>query len=113
MHQDQVMSPPTVESARGLLPEDSQITVWGSSRHTAVQGLYIPNRLFTSQAHLAFDDHMVKRQIQMRVDMGSIQDLDHADRAAETGHLEHDGDAIAAAILRLFHFDDDGMDYGN
>ncbi|CRK21742.1 hypothetical protein BN1723_012462 [Verticillium longisporum] len=90
MHQDQVMSPPTVDSAKGLLPEDSQIT-----------------------AHLAFDDHMVKRQIQMRVDMGSIQDLDHADRAAETGHLEHDGDAIAAAILRLFHFDDDGMDYGH
>jgi hypothetical protein len=34
---------------------------------------------------------MVKRQIQIRVDGGGIKDLEHADRAAETAHLEHDG----------------------
>lgn len=74
-----------------------------------MQGLYVPNRLFTSQAHLAFDEDMVRRQIDMRVDSGHIEDLDHADRAAETAHLDHDGEEVAAAILRLFQFDDDGL----
>ncbi|ROT36175.1 class I glutamine amidotransferase-like protein [Sodiomyces alkalinus F11] len=110
MHQDQVVAPPTPEKSGGLLSEDGpRVEVWGSSPHTAVQGLYCENRLFTSQAHLAFDEAMVRRQIQMRVEAGSIQDWEHADRAAETGHLEHDGRAVAAAIMRLFHYDDDGM----
>lgn len=109
MHQDQVYAPPTSKSAGGLLQKGTHVEVWGSSNHTKVQGLYIPDRLFTTQAHLAFDEHMVKRQIQMRVESGAIQDLDHADRASETGHLEHDGRAVAAAIMRLFHYDDDGM----
>ncbi|KAL2753063.1 hypothetical protein ACRALDRAFT_1072810 [Sodiomyces alcalophilus JCM 7366] len=109
MHQDQVVAPPQPETSGGLLTDDTRVEVWGSSPHTAVQGLYLPNRLFTSQAHLAFDDRMVKRQIEMRVEAGSIKDLEHADRAAETAHLEHDGRAVAAAILRLFVYDDDGM----
>ena len=109
MHQDQVLEPPTTKSANGLLEEGTEIHVWGRSEHTPVQGLYIPNRLFTSQAHLAFDEDMVKRQIQMRIDSGGIQNLEHADRAAETADLEHDGEEVAAAILRLFRFDDDGV----
>ncbi|KAH7192698.1 class I glutamine amidotransferase-like protein [Fusarium flagelliforme] len=109
MHQDQVLEAPTLESAKGLLPEDTDIHVWGKSEHTAIQGVYIPNRLFTSQAHLAFDEDMVKRQIQMRIDSGGIKDLEHADQAAETADLEHDGDLVAAAILRIFKDDDDGM----
>lgn len=108
MHQDHVVEPPTHKSAKGLLAEDTEVHVWGSSDHTKVQGLYIPNRLFTSQAHLAFDEDMVKRQIQMRVESGGIKDLEHADQAAETADLEHDGQAVAKAILRLFRFDDDG-----
>ncbi|OAA53119.1 Glutamine amidotransferase type 1 [Akanthomyces lecanii RCEF 1005] len=111
MHQDQVTEKPTVKSAGGMLPDDAEIAVWGGSDHTPVQGLYIPNKLFTSQAHMAFDEDMVKRQIQMRVDNGGIQDLEHADKAAETAHLEHDGLEVAKAILRLFMYDDDGMGY--
>ncbi|KAF4980300.1 hypothetical protein FZEAL_3671 [Fusarium zealandicum] len=111
MHQDQVLEAPRPEASNGLLPSDTDVHVWGKSDHTAVQGLYIPNRLFTTQAHLAFDEDMVKRQIQMRVDSGGIKDLDHADRAAETAHLEHDGEELAKAILRLFRYDDDGMDW--
>ena len=110
MHQDQVRFPPSAGTAGGLLDDGAQqVECWGWSEHTAVQGLYITDRLFTTQAHLAFDEDMVRRQIQMRVDGGGIEDLDHADRAAETAHLEHDGIEVAKAILRLFHFDDDGM----
>ncbi|KAL2145249.1 hypothetical protein VTI28DRAFT_7617 [Corynascus sepedonium] len=103
MHQDYVVAPPAPESSGGLLAPGTKVDVWGHSEHTAVQGVYIPCRLFTTQAHLAFDDGMVKRQIQMRLEKGSIQDTEHADRAAETGELDHDGDVVAAAILRFFH----------
>lgn len=46
----------------------------------------------------------------MRVDSGSIEDMAHADKATETSHLEHDGEVVAAAILRFFHLEDDGID---
>ncbi|KAJ5128528.1 hypothetical protein N7448_002247 [Penicillium atrosanguineum] len=108
MHQDQVVSPPTAASAGpDMLSPDTEVACWGYSEHTAVQGLYIPNRLFTTQAHLAFDEDMVKRQIQIRVEGGGIKDLVHADRAADTAHLEHDGVEVAKAILRSFVYDDD------
>ncbi|KAF6834758.1 gmp synthase [Colletotrichum musicola] len=110
MHQDHVVEPPAPENSGGLLKPDTRVDVWGHSSHTRVQGLYIKGRLFTTQAHLAFDEDMVKRQIQMRIDSGGIQDLEHADRAAETADLEHDGDMVAAAILRFFHGDDDNVD---
>lgn len=108
MHQDQVKAPPTHETANGLLSDDMKVECWGKSSHTEVQGLYIRNKLFSSQAHLAFDEDMVKRQIQMREESGGIKDKEHADRARETAHLEHDGRAVAKAIIRLFSFDDDG-----
>ncbi|QPG95512.1 hypothetical protein C2857_001040 [Epichloe festucae Fl1] len=111
MHQDQVSERPTPRSAGGLLARDAEVVCWGGSEHTPVQGLYIPDRLFTTQAHLAFDEDMVKRQIAMRVERGSIRDVEHADRASETAHLEHDGLEVAKAILRLFVYDDDGMDF--
>ncbi|KAJ5162646.1 uncharacterized protein N7500_004476 [Penicillium coprophilum] len=108
MHQDQVVAPPTSASAgTDLLVPNTEVACWGRSDHTPVQGLYIPNRLFTTQAHLAFDEDMVKRQIQIRVDSGGIQDLEHADRAAETAHLEHDGVEVAKAVLRVFASDND------
>lgn len=107
MHQDQVASPPTPATAGGLLAPDAKIECWGKSAHTPVQGLYMANRLFTSQAHLAFDEDMVKRQIAMREETGGITDREHADQARETAHLEHDGREVAKAILRLFRFDDD------
>ncbi|KAL4937751.1 hypothetical protein BDV06DRAFT_202251 [Aspergillus oleicola] len=111
MHQDQVTSPPTaVTAGPELLSPDTEIVCWGRSEHTPVQGLYLPNRLFTTQAHLAFDEDMVKRQIQIRVDSGAIKDLEHADRAAETAELEHDGVEVAKAILRIFVYDDDAYE---
>ncbi|KAK8080118.1 hypothetical protein PG997_007936 [Apiospora hydei] len=106
MHQDQVTSAPTPESSGGLLSKDTKVYVWGSSPHTAVQGIFIENRVFTTQAHLAFDEDMVYREIQVRVDGGSLKDFEHADRAKATAHLEHDGDVAAAAILRFFHGED-------
>ncbi|KAK0620425.1 GMP synthase [Immersiella caudata] len=107
MHQDHVVAPPTPQSSNGLLSPGTSVEVWGHSEHTAVQGVYIPGRLFTTQAHLAFDEEMVKRQIEMRVNMGSIDDTEHADMAAERADLEHDGEVAAAAILRFFHGEDD------
>ncbi|KAK7998249.1 hypothetical protein PG990_010062 [Apiospora arundinis] len=106
MHQDHVISPPSPESSGGLLSKDTKVHVWGSSPHTQVQGIFIEDRVFTTQAHLAFDEDMVHREIQVRVDSGSLTDLEHADRAKDTAHLEHDGDIAAAAILRFFHGED-------
>lgn len=110
MHQDYVAAPPSVASSNGLLQAGTKVEVWGRSEHTPVQGVFIRGRLFTTQAHLAFDDGMVKRQIEMRVDRGSIEDKEHADRAAETGDLEHDGEVVAAAVLRFFHDEDEGIE---
>ncbi|KAK9424350.1 putative Glutamine amidotransferase domain-containing protein [Seiridium unicorne] len=110
MHQDQVVSAPSHESSKGLLTPETRVHVWGSSEHTPIQGVFIANRVFTTQAHLAFDQAMVHRQIEMRVEAGSIQDLEHADQAKETAHLEHDGNIVAAAILRFFHDEDKEVD---
>ncbi|KAK7927590.1 hypothetical protein PG985_004588 [Apiospora marii] len=106
MHLDHVTAPPTPNSSGGLLSKDTKVHVWGSSPHTSVQGIFIEDRVFTTQAHLAFDEDMVHREIQIRVDGGSLKDLEHAERAKETAHLEHDGDVAAAAILRFFHGED-------
>lgn len=113
MHQDQVTKVPcaAADDAEHLLNIHGhpKVECWGMSEHTAIQGLYIPNRMFTTQAHLAFDEAMVRRQIAMRIESGGIQDQDHADRAKETAHLETDGLELAKAILRLFSHDDDGI----
>lgn len=121
MHQDRVQSIPPLTypaatSFRDTQSPDSRIDkdegkveCWGYSEHTPIQGLYLRNRLFTTQAHLGFDEDMVKRQIAMRVESGGIKDLEHADRAKETADLEHDGLEVAKAVLRVFSFDDDGM----
>jgi hypothetical protein len=91
------------------------VHVWGSSAHTKVQGIYIPTRVFTTQAHLAFDEDMVKREIEMREKSGSIdtegneQHADEVDKAHEMADAEHDGLAVARAILRFFAYEDDGI----
>lgn len=110
MHQDQVMTVPQPETSGGLLDPSQKVHVWGHSPHTSIQGVYLLNRLFTTQAHLAFDESMVRREIQMRVDSGSIKDREHAQKASDTAHLEHDGEAVASAILRFFHLEDDGIE---
>lgn len=105
MHQDHVVNAPSWKTT-DLLKKDTQVHVWGSSRHTEVQGVYISDRLFTSQGHLGFDEDMVIRQIDMRIEGGGIEDGKQAEKAKETAELQHDGEVVASAILRLFHGED-------
>ena len=105
MHQDQVMDAPSHGKTK-LLPEDAKVRVWGTTEHTPIQGVYIWERLFTSQGHLGFDEAMVRRQVQCRVESGGITCPVAVEVANETAHMEHDGLVVAAAILRFFHGDD-------
>ena len=107
MHQDQVTTVPSPATS-DLLQEGQKAHIWASTEHTKIQGLYIRDRLFSSQGHLGFDGKMVRRQVQLRIESGAIKDKDQAEveYAEETAHLEHDGDIVAAAILRFFHGDD-------
>lgn len=109
MHQDQVTSTPSHETS-SLLTEKQNVHVWASTSHTEIQGLYIRDRLFTSQGHLGFDEKMVHRQIEMREESGGIKDDKHAAEAKETAHLKHDGVVVAGAILRFFYGDDHDID---
>lgn len=93
-----------------LLSPDDKVDVWAKSKHTKIQGLYIRERLFTSQGHLGFDEKMVHRQIQTRVESGGIEDEKQAEEAKETAHMKHDGNVVAGAILRFFHGDDKKID---
>ncbi|PNS21653.1 hypothetical protein CAC42_1507 [Sphaceloma murrayae] len=112
MHQDQVTTIPDAESSDGLLKEGQKVHVWASSGHTEVQGLYIRDRLFSSQGHLGFDEKMVRRQIELRQESGGITegDREEVDEAGEKAHLKHDGEVVAGAILRFFHGDDHDID---
>ena len=105
MHQDHVVNAPSPDTT-DLLEKSAKIHVWGSSEHTKVQGVYLKDRLFTTQGHLGFNESMVKRQIDMRIESGGIEDEKHAEEAKESADLKHDGEIVAAAILRLFHGDD-------
>ncbi|ORY64956.1 GMP synthase [Pseudomassariella vexata] len=91
MHRNHVVAPPTFDSSDGLLEPGAKVHVWGSSKHTKVQGVFIANRVFTTQAHLAFDEYLVHRQIEARIESGGIRDLEHADKAKETAHWEQMG----------------------
>lgn len=105
MHQDKVTTVPSHRTT-SLLSETDCVQVWASTPHTPVQGVYLQDRLFTSQGHLGFDEKMVRRQIEMRQEAGGIQDDGQAVEAKETASLMHDGVLVAAAILRLFHGED-------
>lgn len=109
MHQDQVTTVPSTETT-DLLRKDQNVHVWASTEHTKIQGLYIRDRMFTTQGHLGFDEKMVHRQIEMRQDAGSVKDDEHAEEAKETAHMKHDGLVVAGAILRFFHGDDHNID---
>ena len=77
---------------------------------TEVQGVYIRQRLFTTQGHMGFDEDMVRRQVELRLDAGSIdkkEDLEQLKKTQVTAEWEHDGVVVAGAILRFFHGDDD------
>ncbi|KAG9238007.1 class I glutamine amidotransferase-like protein [Amylocarpus encephaloides] len=109
MHQDQVTTVPSSKTT-DLLSGRDRVDVWASTEHTAVQGLYIKERLFTSQGHLGFDEKMVQRQIQLRVESGGIKDEEMVEEAKETAHMKHDGLVVAGAILAFFHGDNKDID---
>lgn len=92
MHSDSVTSVP--EGCR----------VWGRSEHTEIQGLYYPERLFTTQGHLAFDEQMVNANLDVRVEKGLMEKVE-AEEAKGTSHHEHDGLEVAKAILRFIKED--------
>ncbi|KAF1952800.1 class I glutamine amidotransferase-like protein [Byssothecium circinans] len=108
MHLDTVIDAPSPDKTP-LLDTNMKVHVWGSSDHTDVQGVYIQKRLFTTQGHMEFNEHMVKRQLEMRVNSGSVKKED-ADEAAERAEWMHDGLEVAKAVLRFFHGDDDRID---
>ncbi|KAF1925371.1 class I glutamine amidotransferase-like protein [Didymella exigua CBS 183.55] len=109
MHLDHVVNAPSPETT-DLLEKGTKVHVWGGSDHTQVQGVYIQKRLFTSQGHMEFNERYVKRQLEMRVDAGSVEKND-ADEAAERADWMHDGLVMAKAVLRFFHGDDDKSEF--
>lgn len=92
MHSDRVVK----------APKDCE--VWATSNHTEIQGLYIAQRLFTTQGHLAFDEQMVNANLDVRVEK-DLMDKEEAAEAKETSHHEHDGTIVAKAILRFIKED--------
>lgn len=55
---------------------------------------------------MEFNEKMVKRQLEMRVEKGAVSKED-ASEAAERADWMHDGLLVAKATLRFFHGDDD------
>lgn len=111
MHVDHVVEPPTSGSSDGLIEDDSSVSIWGSSDSFKVQGIYIRERLFTSQGHLGYDEKMVRAHVNSRVNQGLIDDKKQAEEAKEKAGLDHDGLKVAAAILRFFHGEDKDVGY--
>ncbi|OAL44092.1 class I glutamine amidotransferase-like protein [Pyrenochaeta sp. DS3sAY3a] len=105
MHRDHVVDAPS-PSTTSLLAAGTPVHVWGTSAHTGVQGVYIPKRMFTTQGHMEFDEVMVKRQLEMRVEAGSVEESE-AREAEERAGWVHDGEMVAGAVVRFFHGDDD------
>ncbi|TID22172.1 anthranilate synthase component II [Venturia nashicola] len=106
MHVDHVVQAPSSKSSGGLIKDDSSVHIWGSSKDIPIQGVYIQERLFTSQGHLGYDEKMVEKHIQHRVEKGLIKDKEQAEDAKQKAHLDHDGILVASAILRFFHGED-------
>lgn len=105
MHQDHVTTVPSSESTDLLRPQD-RVHVWATTNHTQIQGMYLRDRLFTSQGHLGFDEKMVHKEVDMRIENGGIKDSRFAQERKETAALKHDGVMVARAILRFFHGED-------
>ncbi|CZT51890.1 related to anthranilate synthase component II [Rhynchosporium secalis] len=106
MHMDHVVDAPTSVSSKGLIKDDESVDVWGSSEMIPIQGVYIRERLFTSQGHLGYDEEMVKRHVDARWEKGLIKDEKQVEEAKEKAGFDHDGLLVAAAILRFFHGED-------
>ena len=48
--------------------------------------------------------------MEMRVESGGIKDEGRKNEAAMTADWKHDGEVVAAAMLRFFHGDDHDVD---
>ncbi len=105
MHQDHVVDAPSPSKSK-LARFDKEAHVWGWTETTPIQGVYIHERLLTTQGHLGYDPQMVREHIERRVAKGLVKDTQMAEEAKERAELDHDGLVVAAAALRFFHGDD-------
>ena len=105
MHQDQVIDSPAPETSQVPLG-DHKAHIWGSTQMCPIQGVYLRERLFTTQGHLSYDPQMIREHIETRLARGLIKDTRAAEEAKETAELDHDGLIVAGAILRFLNGDD-------
>ena len=89
MHRDVVLSVP--EGFQNL----------GTSPRCDVQGLYLPDRAFSLQAHPEFDDTIMQNLLTKRHGDGIFSDELYED-ASTRALLEHDGVLVSTTILRHF-----------
>ncbi|KAJ5198529.1 uncharacterized protein N7498_007646 [Penicillium cinerascens] len=72
----------------------------GYSAPCAVQGLYIPGRLLTVQAHPEFNEYIMSQLVEARHDGGLFNDELYKDGAARAGN-HHDGALVAKKIMEF------------
>jgi GMP synthase-like glutamine amidotransferase len=72
----------------------------GTSPRCDVQGLYLPGRALSVQAHPEFDDFIMDHILKKRHGDGIFSDDMYEDGDLRR-KLEHDGMVVAEAILRL------------
>jgi GMP synthase-like glutamine amidotransferase len=88
MHRDIVFEfPPAVEQL-------------GHSPRCKVQGMYIPRKLITVQAHPEFNQEIVTEVLETRHKLGIFDDGAYAEYMARVGN-EHDGVLVAGAFLKF------------
>jgi len=86
--------------------DDEEVYIWGSSDTTPIQGVYLKDRLFTSQGHLGYDEKMVRKHVEHRNEKGLVENDTKVEEAIEKSGWKHDGQVVANSILRFFHGDD-------
>jgi GMP synthase - Glutamine amidotransferase domain len=72
----------------------------GYSGPCAIQGLYIPNRLLTVQAHPEFNEFIMSHLVEARHDSGLFNEELAKDGAARAGN-HHDGALVAKKIIEF------------
>ena len=79
-------------------PED--VEELGSSGACKVQGMYIPNRVFTVQGHPEFTDEIVKELLENRHRLGIFGDEIYEEAIRRVGKPQ-DGVVVAQAFLKF------------
>lgn len=74
-----------------LLGQDQNVKVWGSTETCPIQGLYVRERLFTTQGHLGGEEAMVRENIEEKQKDGTLERDPEVERAKERAELECDG----------------------